>query len=259
LARSVHLILGCGYTGRRVAARLLARGETVWATTRDPSRLALPGARVLAYRAGDPLPAAVPDGARVLHSIPDGPVALPPGARRVVHLSSTGVYGSAPAVDEATSPAPVTGRQRARLEAERRAAAGPWTTLVLRPAAIYGPGRGVHEAVRAGRYRLVGDGSNATSRIHVDDLAALCVAALDAELEGAYPAADAGPAPAREVAAYCAALLGVPLPPSVPPADVHETLRFTRAVDGRAVLRALDVSLAYPTYREGIAAALSRA
>ena len=34
------LVLGAGYTGERVAARLLAAGETVHVTARDPARLA---------------------------------------------------------------------------------------------------------------------------------------------------------------------------------------------------------------------------
>ena len=36
---------------------------------------------------------------------------------------------------------------RLRLEEEHWIAAGPWTSLILRAAAIYGPGRGVHAAL----------------------------------------------------------------------------------------------------------------
>ena len=61
------LILGCGYTGVRVAARLLARGERVIAASREPEKLQhLPG--VQAIRFGDPLP--IKPGMRVLHSLP---------------------------------------------------------------------------------------------------------------------------------------------------------------------------------------------
>jgi len=66
----------------------------------------------------------------------------------------------------------------ARLAAEGPVMAGPWSWCVLRPAAIYGPGRGAHESIRIGRWRIAGDGSNYTSRIHVDDLAALAAAAV---------------------------------------------------------------------------------
>jgi Trk K+ transport system NAD-binding subunit len=39
MSESPVVILGCGYTGRRVAERLLGRGISVLCTTRDPSKL----------------------------------------------------------------------------------------------------------------------------------------------------------------------------------------------------------------------------
>ena len=72
------------------------------------------------------------------------------------------------------------------------------------------------------------------------------------DLEGAWPVADAHPCPARELAAWCAQRFGLPLPPSRDPADLHETLRFTRRVDGSAVRAALGVELRYPSYRDAL-------
>lgn len=46
------LILGCGYTGRRVAKRFLARGAHVTASTRDPRKLAGRGAAIYGPRRG---------------------------------------------------------------------------------------------------------------------------------------------------------------------------------------------------------------
>jgi nucleoside-diphosphate-sugar epimerase len=246
-------ILGCGYTGRRAARRLVAEGVAVTATTRS-GEVGVPGVTPVAFDGTAPL--ALPEGARVLHSIPpsagDVEALLGGAPARVVYLSSTGVYGLTPEVDETTPAAPATDAQRARLAAEERVRAGPWSTLVLRPAAIYGPDRGVHVAMRAGRYALAGDGSNITSRIHVDDLAAHCVAALRADLEGAWPVADAHPCPARELAEWCAQRFGLPPPTSRDPAELHETLRFTRRVDGSAVRAALGVELRYPSYRDAL-------
>lgn len=271
-------ILGAGYTGARVARLLLAAGQEVHATARDPARLAdlaAAGARVHPLDVDDAVGvartlASLHRGARVLHSVPslerDGepfdptPVlvaALGDRPVRLVLFSTTGVYGEVREVDERTEPAPVTPRQRVRFAAERAVAACSCPTLVLRPAAIYGPGRGVHASLRAGRYRLVGAGDNFGSRIHVDDLAALAVAALRSDLAGAYPVADLAPARARDVAEFASALLGLPRPPSVPPEAVDETLRADRRVDGRAVFDALGVTLRYPSYREGIPAALA--
>jgi nucleoside-diphosphate-sugar epimerase len=111
--------------------------------------------------------------------------------------------------------------------------------------------------MRAGKYRLPGDGSNFISRIHVDDLAAHCVAALDAKIAGAYPAADDDPCPAREIAAFCAELLAVPMPEFTQHLPRDDTRRANRRVDGRAIRLALGVTLRYPSYRQGIPASLA--
>jgi len=270
----VFLILGCGYTGVRAARRLLARGLPVIATTRQPGNLDLPGARILRLDLAEPatldrLRDELPSGLRVLHSIPllrtpEGfadPTprlldCLPGSTARVVYLSTTGVYGATPEVDEATPAAPRTPRETLRVEAERHVLAGPWSALVLRPAAIYGPGRGVHVSMREGAFRLLGDGGNFVSRIHVDDLAALAEAALFSELTGAWPVADLLPARSHDVAAWCAERLHLPMPPSATPEELSETRRANRRVDGRAVCVRLGISLRYPSYREGLTQAL---
>jgi nucleoside-diphosphate-sugar epimerase len=189
----------------------------------------------------------------VLHSIPEPGAAdlltrNPPA--RVVYLSTTGVYGMAQAVDETTVPAaPRTNRELARVSEEQAVLSGPWSALVLRPAAIYGPGRGVHASMRAETFRLSGD---FVSRIHVDDLAAHCVAGLLSSVTGAYPVADEKPCTSREIAEYCAELMSLPVPEAL-----GEIRRANRRVDGSAIRRLLGIQLRYPSYREGIAACLA--
>ncbi|MGD0436431.1 MAG: hypothetical protein ABSB86_08195 [Bryobacteraceae bacterium] len=100
-----------------------------------------------------------------------------------------------------------TERARSRLEAERAIAEGPWSSLILRPAAIYGPGRGVQESIQRGVHSL---SESLVSRIHVDDLAAHAEAALHCEVSGAYPVADEEPCTSRETAAFSARLLNLP-------------------------------------------------
>jgi nucleoside-diphosphate-sugar epimerase len=195
----------------------------------------------------------------VLHSIPvpgvmDALRRNPP--KRVVYLSTTGVYGAATVVDENTPVAPRTEREQARVSEEREVLAGPWSALVLRPAAIYGPGRGIHASMREGKYQLFGAGTNYVSRIHVDDLARHAEAAMDSELTGAYPVADEEPCTSHEIAEYCAGLLGIPMPTAASAAELGETRRADRRVDGSAIRRLLGVTLQYPNYREGIAACL---
>ena len=251
------LILGCGFTGQRVARRLLARNFRVTVTTRDPARLASlaqQGASVITL---DSLPAALTPGARVLHSIPPtaGPDplhALGTAPARVVYLSTTAVYGAATHVDAATPVDEHSDRARPRVAAERLVAAGPWSSLILRPAAIYGPGRGVQESLPRGAYRA---GDNYVSRIHVDDLAAHAEAALLSDLEGAYPVADEHPCTTREIAEFCASLLHLPSIPQPAPGTPPRTTS-NRRVDGSAIRRALGITLQYPSYRTGIPASL---
>jgi nucleoside-diphosphate-sugar epimerase len=273
------LLLGCGYTARRVALRLAEGGHHVIATTRQPERLAALarlGVSILPLELTDQtslahLREAIPPGLRVLYSAPllragsswldptpDLVSTLRGRATRVVYLSSTGVYGATPQVDESTPPAPRTLREELRLKAERSLTGGPWQSMVLRPAAIYGPGRGVHASIREGKYFLIGDGLNYISRIHVDDLAAHAHAALLTDVEGAWPVADEEPCQAREIAAFCASLLNLPMPASIdnPPSD--DTRRANRRVDGSAIRRRLGVALRYPSYRSGIPACLEQ-
>ena len=212
----------------------------------------------------------VASGVIVLHSVPV--VGAPDGRRdptpellealgnrpsRVVYLSTTGVYGKAFEIDENTPPASGAPGARLRLHAERAVSAGPWSSLILRPAAIYGPGRGVHESMRQGRFRLVGDGSNFISRIHVEDLANITTAALLSDLTGVYPVADQEPCTSYEMAQFCAKLLDVPMPPSIAPEKVHHTRRANRRVNGSAILERLDLELTYPSYRVGVSASMA--
>lgn len=269
-------ILGCGYTGGRVARLLLDQGIAVAGSARSLGSLAAlaeRGLRPVAFDIADSkslsrLTESLEPGTRLLYSIPtlSGAAgrwepaheifdAIGPKLSRVVYLSTTGVYGSAATVNENTSPSPLTARQRLRVEAERAVLAGRWKSLILRPAAIYGPGRGVQAALPQGKYKLAGEGSNFVSRIHVDDLAAISAAALLSNLTGAYPVADEEPCSAREIAEFCAELLGLG-PVETTSDELSETRRSDRRVGGRAIRQRLGVTLQYPSYRQGIPASL---
>lgn len=266
------VILGCGYTARR----LTGFEQPPLAFSRSIEGLAEAGFTPVAWDAAAPdaaerLARQVPQGSTVLYSVPtlrlpggglDEPAprllpALEGRVRRLVYISTTGVYGPAHFVDETTPVNPQTERQRLRVAAEQAVLQGPWEALVLRPAAIYGPGRGAHTSMRDGRYKLVGDGSGYISRIHVDDLAGLVRAALDSDLTGAFPVADDEPCSQLEMARFIAERTGLPLPAFVAPEAADETRRGDRRVDGRAIRKLLVVKLRYPSFREGVPAALA--
>ena len=127
---------------------------------------------------------------------------------------------------------------------------GPWSTLIVRPAAIYGPGRGVHVRVKEGKLPR---GAGLVSRIHVDDLAAVLEAGILSHLKGAWPLADDHSCPSGEISSWCAKLLR--LPPSSPDALTFPVAG--RAVDGREIRGLLGINLIYPDYQAGTLASLA--
>lgn len=243
------LILGCGFTGCRVAKRLRKRGLVVRCTHREEVDFSSPGWRQSLRPLLAPL---------ILHSVPlitpstDIELVAELHADRVVYISTTSVYGDTREVDETTQVVPT----HPRVSVEQAIQAGPWSSLILRPAAIYGPGRGIHVSMQAGKFKLLGDGSNYVSRIHVDDLAAIAEASLLADFTGAYPVADRLSCPSHEIAAYCSQLLGVPMPESVCREELSATRRSDRRVDGSEICRKLGIELRYPSYLTGIPASL---
>ena len=256
-----------------MARILLRRGEGVRLTTRAPeslSVLAKLGAEIVPLDVMTPgaeecLRNAATPGCSVLHSIPSLPGGrdaelvgwLGKTPARVVYLSTTSVYGDARDVNERTPAVPNDQRGRLRLETEKTVRDGPWSALVLRPAAIYGPERGIQMSIREPGFRISGDGANFISRVHVDDLAAHAATALSSRISGAYPVADLEPCSSLEIAQFCAGLLGLDLPAPDGRPEVPQTRRSNRKVDGAAIRRLLGITLRYPSFRDGIPAALA--
>ena len=275
LAASVTITRRDREVARALGAALGVRGERV-----DLAELAgrtRPGDGPRSGDPGDPEDPAelaarlVPKGAIVVCLAPPGDdpageiralLALARGASRIVYVSSTGVYGPGHGawVDEAWPIAPITasGRARAAAEAALAGATVPW--VALRAAGIYGPGRGLVDRIRAGTYRVIGDGTSHVGRIHVVDLVAAIVGAGTAEITGAINAADDDPAPIGEVADTVAARLGVPSPPRVPAASVAPEiagmLTANRRIANRRLRDELGVVLRYPSWRDALAAEL---
>jgi nucleoside-diphosphate-sugar epimerase len=273
------VIVGAGYTGGALARRLVADGHEVIATRRMAGTLVL-GPTGHGERGGPERPASGPasiptialdlaapsdlrfPGAIIVCCAPPGAdpageianlVAL--GGQRIVYVSSTGVYapGGGAWVDERWPLAPVTASGRARLAAER-ALGGD--AVILRAAGIYGPGRGLVERIRAGTYRIVGDGRAHVSRIHVADLVETIVRAGTSAATGAFNVADDDPAPIGEVADAVAAHLGLPPPPRVPAstvtAEVAGMLTADRRIANDRIKRELGVVLSYPSWRASL-------
>jgi nucleoside-diphosphate-sugar epimerase len=264
-AQTTWIVLGAGYTGLRLADRLVTDGHAVIVTRRTAE--ALPAGHAgrvadLADRASlETLPAG--DAIVVCLAPPgDDPggeirtlVRATRAARRLVYVSSTGVYGPAAGawVDESAPLAPITASGRARVAAEEALAASAVSTVVLRVAGIHGPGRGIAERLRAGTYRIIGDGSSHVSRIHVDDLVEAIVRAGSATIAGAINIADDAPDPIGAVADALADELGVPHPPRVAPdtvsPEIAGMLTADRRIANTRMVREFGVVLRHPSWR----------
>jgi nucleoside-diphosphate-sugar epimerase len=269
------VVLGCGFTGTVAAGLARSSGVRVVATMRSSERAAQLAERgvevhVLPALTADAVDRLVPGGAAVLVAFPPDGVtdaAIAPSLRRarsIAYISSTAVYGDAVGrVDESTPVDAAGPRAAARLAAE--AAYRERGGVVLRAAGIYGPGRGLHRRLLRGDFRMAGasgeqgeHGKNVVSRIHVEDLARLALAALDRAAPGdVFVVGDDAPVPQIEVVRWLCARLGLDLPEIAPREELHETLRHDRAVDNAKIKRALEVMLLYPSYREGFEACLA--
>ena len=205
------------------------------------------------------------DGDPVLTRFGDA-IAAAPRLRRIAYLSTIGVYGDHGGawIDETIRPAPESERGRHRLAVEDQ-----WLALgahsgkqvaVLRLAGIYGPGRNTVEDLRDGSARRILKPDQVFNRIHVDDIGrAISCALMKDGIGGTWNIADDEPAPAPDVVAYGAKLLGIEPPPIIPfaEADLSPMARSfygaNRRVSNRAMKDGLGVTLGYPTYRDGLA------
>jgi nucleoside-diphosphate-sugar epimerase len=186
---------------------------------------------------------------------------------RIVYLSTVGVYGDADGawIDEDTPTEPNSARNRARVVAEQqwlalRERTGKQVTI-LRLAGIYGPGRNALVNLREGKARRLVKPGQVFNRIHVEDIArAIATAFAPDSPSGIFNVTDDEPAPPQDVIAYAAKLLGIEPPPEIPFERAHLTpmarsfYSSNKRVSNRRIREQLGVSLAYPTYREGLRA-----
>jgi nucleoside-diphosphate-sugar epimerase len=280
-------IVGCGYTGLRLAQRLRdsnvrVRGfatrtaslAQIAAIGAEPQLLNLDGTprRIdfdehVVYYTVPPAPGGTRDDRldRLLEQAVGQPL-------RFVYLSTTGVYGdrAGVSVDEETPPAPRSQRAACRLAAENSlrywadSKAVSW--CILRIPGIYGPGRLPLERLRRRDPAIDLRESTPGNRIHVEDLVSACVAA------GSTPRAncriynvtdgsnDSLTAYLQRVARIC----GLPSPPLISRADARSIssttswsfLSESRRVENRRMLDELGFALAYQDLDAGIRASV---
>ncbi len=278
------LVVGCGYLGGRVARRWHQAGQEVFVLTRSaeraeqfrregllpfvadvtqPEALAgLPAAETVLWsvgfdrRSGSTRRAVYVEGLRAVLD------ALPAGTRRVVFISSTGVYGESGGgwVDEESPCRPTREAGRVLLAAERMLAGHRLGggVIVLRLAGFYGPGRIPKLADLLAEKSIPAAAGGYINLIHATDAVSVILAAEEqAKPPRTYNVAGGHPTLRRDFYTYLAGLLGLPRPMFVDPStdDPDEQRGHgSKRISNARMLAELKVTLVYPSYREGLAA-----
>ncbi|MDE2904837.1 MAG: NAD-dependent epimerase/dehydratase family protein [Acidobacteriota bacterium] len=270
---SAVLIAGCGDVGGELARRLLADGYTVYGLRRR-THLLPEGVQPVAGDVSDPLSLqAMPAGIDLLcytaaadarsaaayrAAYVDGPrnvlraVARTSSPRRVLFASSTRVYPQSAGewVDEGSSTGGDDPYATLLLEGEAAVRDAAASSVVVRLAGIYGPGRTrLIDRVRAGEPC----GAAWTNRIHRDDSAGVLRHLLRLERPlPLYLAADGEPATQCAVMAWMAERLGLPAPPT---ADAGDGSLGKRCRNAHLVASGYEFE--YPSFREGYRAVIA--
>lgn len=275
------LVTGIGYTGRRILP-LLAEDSVV-----GISRTAVEAVRPVRKVDLDTvtrLPVGLRGEYAVIYTVP--PAAESPDARlrrflelltpppaRFVYISTTGVYGDCGGarVSETTPVNPGNDRSARRVAAEELLAG--WaeqsgvTLVVLRAPGIYGPGRLGLDRIRAGIPILDEESAHPGNRIHADDLALCCVAALAEDVPaGIYNVGDGDHRSSTEFTLAVAKLAALPDPPRISREAAArefspERMSFlaeSRIVDTTKMRAVLGVKPRYADPEDGIRASLPR-
>jgi uncharacterized protein YbjT (DUF2867 family) len=273
-------VFGLGYSANRFIARHGGQFTGIAGTVRTAGKSAARDIETLVFNpdvtdpgiadrltSANALLVSVPpgaDGDPVLQTF--GSVIAASGIRRIVYLSSVGVYGDHQGawIDE-TAPVSGEGRRRARIDAEER-----WRTVagdratILRIAGIYGPGRNALENLKAGKAHRIVKPGQVFNRIHADDIATAIAAAFEHPQTGIWNLCDDEPAPPQDVVTFAASLMGIAPPPeqNFDDAEMSPMARSFYASNNRIsnarLKRELGVKLAFPTYREGLTALWQR-
>ncbi len=277
------LCFGLGYSALYLARRLARDGWHVAGTARTregTEAIAAEGFTAFTFdgtRPGPGLAEALQEATHILVSVPPGAdgdpvlahyaddIAHAPALKWIGYLSTVGVYGDHGGgwVDETTPTNPVSDRSRRRVAAEEA-----WLTLgatagksvqVFRLAGIYGPGRSAIDRLRAGSAQRIVKPGQVFNRIHVEDIAAVLMAAIaERGSHAIYNLADDEPAPPQDVVAYAAELLQMPAPPEIAFEDADLSLMAksfyveNKRVSNVRLRRDLGLELKFPSYRQGL-------
>ena len=287
------LIVGCGYIGLPLGARLARQGHDVFGLRRNPAaepELQAAGIRPLFADITRPaelekLPGGfdwvvhcVATGGNLenyRHTYFDGTsrllewlAASPP--QKFVFTSSTSVYGQndGSLVDETSPAEPAAKTSQILVKTEnlllREAAADTrrpgFPAIILRVAGIYGPGRGHGlKQFLLGQAHIEGEGLRFMNMIHQDDVGGCILTALLAGRPGQiYNAVDNEPVTQFQFYQWLAAALDREMPPAKPESRLRRRGLTNKRVSNARLRAELGYTFQFPDFRAGYAAEIAR-
>jgi nucleoside-diphosphate-sugar epimerase len=134
--------------------------------------------------------------------------------------------------------------------------------VILRVPGIYGGGRWPLQRIKDGKQVLNEAESAWVNRIHADDLADICVQAMEnASSPRIYNVSDNAPSSMTDYFNKVADAFGLKRPPQISRIEAEAQLSpamlsyldESRRVDGSLLLKELDISLRYPDLDAGLA------
>ncbi len=279
----MKLVVGHGYLGSRVAKLWQSQGDTVFVTTRDPqkvSALEASGLRPVVCDVADPasLVGRLPEVTTVLYAVGFDRSrnqgmrevcvgglrnvlnALSDKTKRVIYISTTGVYGQDDGswINEDSPCQPSRESGRVFLEAEQalQTHAIGQRAIILRLAGIYGLGRiPSAEDLRAGK-AIQASPDAYINLIHVDDAAQVVIAVeAQAKPPRTYLVSDGHPVVRSEFYSEVSSLFRTP-PPAFekPTAGADRRGNTSKRVSNARLLSEVSVEFKYRTYRDGLSA-----
>jgi nucleoside-diphosphate-sugar epimerase len=234
-----------GYIGGTVAERLIEANHAVSGLARTEAAAAKLRARGIAAVRGElSSHGVVRDAARAADAVVNCADASDPfvvaaiveglagSGKAFLHTSGSSVVGDkaagklSPRIHHEDTPREPLPEKIQRVAVDRAvlaAASDGVRSVVLCPALIYGEGRGtnpdsiqvpslIRQAVKSGIPRYIGAGENVWSTVHVDDVAALYLLALEAARPGAFFYVESGEASLKAIVESIARLVGAKRP-----------------------------------------------
>jgi nucleoside-diphosphate-sugar epimerase len=285
------LIVGCGYVGLPLGAKLVREGHEVFGLRRNADAKAELEAAGIHPMFADVIRmeelAKLPNAFDwVVNSVASGggdaadyrQVYLqgtrnlidwltPQPPKKFVYTSSTSVYGQNDGswVDESSPTNPLAETARVLLETENILLEtwrqNKFPAVILRVAGIYGPDRGFwFRQFLKGEARLEGDGARTLNLIHRDDVAGAVIEALKQGRPGQiYNAVDNDPVSQFGFYSWLADALGKSLPPSAPENRIDGKRGVTnKRISNQKLKSELGYRFCYPSFREGFHAEIQR-